>query len=193
MPFRGWAWHSKCSPGPSWAPYCATGVCEWPACWWLRWLVFEPWAPLNLLAALSFTCEHTTTLVDINNQHFSYIIADTVNALSDGQLEKLLGKSQSQWLVSRQARTVKNTLVTHIYVREVYVLEGFSSLYRTAQNVVAHIICQMFFWRYGSVVTTICMYLICVICSITYTLYNFSSSPSQSEWNFVGLPSLWKF
>ena len=58
--------------------------------------MFEPWAPLNLLAALSFTCEHTATLVDIIYQHFSYIFADTVNALSNGQLEKLLGKSQSQ-------------------------------------------------------------------------------------------------
>jgi len=58
-----------------------------------------------------------------------------------------------------QARTVKNTLVTHIYVRKEYVREGFSSVFRTAQNVVSHIICLMFFFWGMVVVTKICMYL----------------------------------
>jgi hypothetical protein len=41
-----------------------------------------------------FTCAFT--FVNINGYYFAYKIADTVNALSNGRLEKLLGKSQSQ-------------------------------------------------------------------------------------------------
>ena len=132
MPYRGWAWHSKCSPGPSWAAYCATGVCQWPACWWRGRLVFKPWALLNLSVALLFPCNYLSILAYFylgwyQQSTFCYIIADTVNALSNGQLEKLLGKSQSQWWIAGQAWTAKNTWV--------YVWEGCSFLFRAEQNV----------------------------------------------------------
>ncbi|XP_044420167.1 monothiol glutaredoxin-S10 isoform X1 [Triticum aestivum] len=35
-PCRGWPRNSRCSSRPSWAQYCATGVCVWPPRWWLR-------------------------------------------------------------------------------------------------------------------------------------------------------------
>lgn len=115
MPCRGWAWHSKCSPGPSWASYCATGVCQWPACWWFGRLVFKPWVLLNLPVALLFQCNYLSILlpwlIPTVNIFVCYIIADTVNALSNGQLEKLLGKSQSQWWIAGQACAVKNMWV----------------------------------------------------------------------------------
>lgn len=128
----GWAWHSKCSPGPSWASYCATGVCQWTAYWWLRRLAFKPWVLLNRLAALLFQCNYLSILlpwlIPTANIFVCSIIADTVNALSNGQLQKLLGKSQSQWWVAGQACTVKNTWV--------YVWEGCSFVFRAEQNLV---------------------------------------------------------